>query len=278
MSIEFSPYVDSFRVQAYYAKPVGKRLQHAAPHDLSPEETKRLGVVLSLGQEIDGVLSERSGAEGGVREPLLLFIAAFSAMHGSMQATASLPAPESKRPPLAKRILARFFPRGVAFTRLAAPAAWSVGERIVAGLERDGLVDSIAEVTNPDFFPTVKSATTALGDVLGVGEEPRTTPSSTALQQKLADYSGAVAAYARALAAAVDSSDPVSIERFTRAVAPLDDYRASGHASEDAEDSDAPGASNDPATPAPAGPVSPELDPTAPGGPFDDRPFTDEPT
>jgi hypothetical protein len=272
MTIQFSQYADGFRVRAQYVKPVERKLRHAAPRDIRPEEEARLDRVTVAADAVKDTLSERDGAEGGVKEALLLFIAAFTAMHDSLTATSSLPASTGERPSKAKRILVHYFPDGVSFTRAAAPAAWSEGARRIEDIEEAGLVGEIADLTGPDFFPAAKGATDALADVLGVGDEARPTPSGTALQLQLREFSAAVAAYTRSLAAAVDIDDDASVQRFVRAVAPIDEYRVEGRVRDDGDDESvtpAPAAPSTDAPVTPSTPAAPELDPTAPGGPFD---------
>jgi hypothetical protein len=274
MTIQFSLYADGFRVKAHYAKPIERKLRHAAPRDIRPEEAARLDRVTETADAIKDTLSERDGAEGGVKEALLLFIAAYTAMHDSLLATSNLPPSAGVRPAQAKQILVKYLPEGVSFTRASAPAAWSEGARRIERIEEAGLVDDVADLTGPDFFPAAKRATDALGDVLGVGDEARPTPSSTALQLRLREFSAAVAAYTRALAAAVDLDDDASVERFVRAVAPIDEYRVEGRVRESSDDESVTPAPAGPSADAPATPstpAAPELDPTAPGGPFDPR-------
>lgn len=139
-------------------------------------------------------------------------------------------------------------------------------------VEEARLVDEIADLTGPDFIRAARRGTDSLGDVFGVGDEARPVPSSTALQIQLREFSAAVAAYTRALAAAVDVDDDASLQRFVRAVAPIDQYREESRVRDGSDDesvTSAPAAPSADAPASPSAPMAPELDPAAPGGPFD---------
>jgi hypothetical protein len=87
--------------------------------------------------------------------------------------------------------------------------------------------------------------------------EPRTIPSTTALQEALGRFGRAVGAYGRAMAATCDEDDPASVARFLKAMAPIDVHRAGARGN---GESDAPEVTdpNGPfVTPTPEGDPSP---------------------
>jgi hypothetical protein len=174
-----------------------------------------------------------------------------------------------------------FFPEGLSFTKLDAFAAWYEGDWRFQEIETHGLAEEITSLTGPDIFPAAKQATVALGDALGVGETPRDQPASRALQHKLAQFSRKVSSYLRLLSASVDEENEASVQRFLKAVAPIDQYRRARAGSEEEEivltppaEEPAGGGTNTNGPTAPSTPTSgpspgSETDPSVePGGPF----------
>jgi hypothetical protein len=91
------------------------------------------------------------------------------------------------------------------------------------------------------------------GNAIGVGAPPREMPSTTALLEARLAFSRSVASYCRALAMAVEEDDAASHERFRKAVAPIDEFRALGRAKDVEDETDTTDPDDDPpATPAPA--------------------------
>ncbi len=72
----------------------------------------------------------------------------------------------------------------------------------------------------------VSATPRVLSIAIGAGKKARELPSTTALQEALRSFSKAVAKYCRVLAANVEEDDPQSVERFRKAVAPIDEYRS----------------------------------------------------
>jgi hypothetical protein len=256
-------------------------LIHAAPADISSEERVRLMAANAAADAIGDVLYDRDRVSSArIRQPLSSFTTSMGALHDVLVATSTLSGAESERAARAKEVLGTFFADGVAFTKLEAPAAWYEGERRMQQIEKHGLTEEIIAITGPGFLPAARKATTDLGEAIGVGSTPRDQPASRALQQKLAKFSRKVSAYVRLLAAAVDEESEDSVQRFLKAVAPIDEYRRTGRTLASEEESQDPSTepqpaidgANVPATPAsPSTPASPgpETDPSvAPGGPF----------
>ncbi|UJR81527.1 hypothetical protein [Sandaracinus amylolyticus] len=153
----------------------------------------------------------------------------------------------------AQALLDAYFPEGVGFARLDAYAAWFEGQRRLDRMVEEYRLEEIGALAGAAMLTAVKKGTAALGEAIGVGRTARTeVPSATALQEALAKLSRAVGAYARLLAAKVDEEDAASIERFRRAVAPIDEYRAmrvkEGVVEEPVEPAIEPGASPTPAS------------------------------
>jgi hypothetical protein len=280
--ISFRSYADPLRISAQYATPVARLLVHSAPADITPEERVRLAAANALADEIGDVLYDRDRVSNArVRQPLSTFIAHMGAFHDVLLATATVSPTDSARAARAKELLDTFFPDGVSFTKLEAPAAWYEGERRMQQIEKRGLTEEIIGLTGPDFLPAARKATKDLGEAIGVGSVPRDQPAGRALQQKLARFSRKVGSYVRLLAAAVDEENEDSVLRFLKAVEPIDEYRRSGRTlsteeeSQDSNTEEPPANDGTPSTPVtPASPTSPtepgtEADPSvAPGGPF----------
>ena len=84
----------------------------------------------------------------------------------------------------------------------------------------------------------MRTATEKLGNAIGAGTEQRDIPSKTALAEQVGEFARAVAAYARVASARVDEKNGESVQRFLKAMAPLDGYRASRKGSTEDDDND----------------------------------------
>ncbi|AKF06988.1 hypothetical protein [Sandaracinus amylolyticus] len=217
------------RVGAQYAKPVARQLFNVAPDDITPDERKALRVVVAVGDDVQSVFAERDRFSSARLQPIRIsFMNYWAALHGVLDAKARLGDAFGDEGARARAVLAAYFADGVSFSRLDAHAAWFEGQRRLDRMSDEETADEVEALAGAAVFAAVKAGTAAIGEAIGVGKATRASdvPSATALQETLAKFSRAVGAYTRLLAAKVDEEDAASIERFRRAVAPIDDYRA----------------------------------------------------
>ena len=104
-----------------------------------------------------------------------------------------------------------------------------------------------------------RRTTTQLRETSGAGPAPRATVSSTAVAEGASELSQLIGVYCRLLGAKYDERVPASVERFRRAVRPLDEHRASRRSESDDDEVE----SIDPAVT----PVTPDVRPGMPGSP-----------
>jgi hypothetical protein len=235
--IPFRNYAEPPRVDGIHAVPLARRLANTHPEDANGDEDERLREVQTAADAVAEVLTDRDRASTGVvRAPFLAFIAFIGALYGSLVATATLPETASDRSARAKRMITLFFPSGLSFTRRDASAVWSEGHRRLDQMDKDGLVEEIAALTGPEFYPVAARARDELGQALGLGPTAVDTVDTTELSKRLAVFRRAVAAYARLLAARVREGDAASEDRFRKAVAPIDEYRAKAGAESETSD------------------------------------------
>ena len=217
-----------FRAGAQYAKPVARMLRNAAPPDIAVEEKKALRVIESLAEQVQDVLTERDRFSGArVRPYRTAFINYWSALHDVLVGKARLGSEFGDQGERAQALLDTYFPEGVSFTLLDAYAAWFEAQRRLDRISDENQLQELEQIATAPMVQAIKKGTTELGEAIGVGKTARhEVPSATAVQETMAKFSRAVGAYARLLAAKVDEENPASIERFRRAVAPIDEYRS----------------------------------------------------
>lgn len=234
----YAQYVDSMRITADSAQPFARELKNAAPADIDAREKKALRVVLDRAGEIDGVLIDRERRSGAKIRPVVTqFVNAWGGMNDALAALARMPTDRAK---LAADLQARLFPSGAGWLNDEAPTTWGQANRLLQRIEDEGLARSLDQLLGADVRATATRLTHELGEAIGVGRAPREQLSPTGLQEKMLTFSRAVASYGRQLAANVDESDAASIERFRRAVAPIDAYRSTRTAKNVEPDPSAP--------------------------------------
>jgi hypothetical protein len=251
MSIIYSGYVDAMRIGAERAQPFARELVHAAPLDLQIGERKALEIVVEYADEIDDVLNDRErGSNVRVRPFIQSCINTWGGSSDGLLAIARIPADVSDRGPRAADLHARLFPEGSSWLKSEAEVLWSRANRLLARIEEEKLEREIEALLGRDVHDAMVTVTQALGEAIGVGRKPRAVTSGPSLAEKTQGLSRAVGAYCRQLAANVDESDPESVERFRKAVAPIDAYRSRASATVEEEE-------EEPVTPEPEAPEAP---------------------
>ncbi len=226
----------ALRIGAQYAKPLARLLVNAAPSDLDADEKKAIKVVERIAAEVQEIFAERDRQSlARIRPERDAFVNQWTATVDALRAKARLPAEVGDTGPRARAVLDSLFGDGAAFVRLDAYAAWFEGQRRLDRIRDEDLGAEIDRLIGAEMLSAARGATTNLGNVIGVGRTPRDAPTSASMAEMLTRFSRAVGAYTRLLAARVDEDDARSIERFRRAVTPIDEYRAMR-----GRDSDAP--------------------------------------
>ena len=201
------------------------------PADASSDEKKAMKIVVESADAVADVITERERAGASrVRPMMLSFINAWS---GGSEVLGGLSRADGQLGAVAKAMSEALFADGVSFVKLDANAAWFEGQRRLDRIDEENLARKLAALVGEQLVTQMRNTTLSLGNAIGVGDEHLEVPSTTALAEKVAVFARAVAAYARLLSAKVDESDGDSVERFRKALAPLDEYRASRKGSTD---------------------------------------------
>jgi len=249
-TIPFENYVGPVRANAQSALVLARRLEKAAPEDLTAHERRALSRVSEAAEAVQEIQSARERFAPIKLRPLLAALASdWAALEGALAAAARLAPELGDLGARAGRVLATLLPDGTSFTQRAAPAAWSEANRRLDRLREEDLDDEVVALVGRPFLDAVKRSTARLGDAIGVGRVPAPVASPTALAEALLEFGAAVGAYGRVLAGAVsDEKDDGQTRRFLAAVAPVDQHRAENRPSAPPE------ADTEPAAPAFDGP------------------------
>jgi hypothetical protein len=249
--IIFSDYGRSVRCSAQSAAVLNARLHKVAPHDLNQDQKRALRVMGERADEVREVqaLRERFGP-AKMRPLLALFVNGFSAVYEGLVAASRVTLDVSDRGERATAVLNTLFADGVSFTQLDAESAWSEGARRLERIKVEGLKKEIDTLIGEDLLATAVKATAKLADAIGTGQV-RPVPTTTALQESLSRFGRSVGAYGRAMAATVDEDDEASVDRFVKAMTPIDQHRAAlaqgrGSSSDNGEDVETPVVSDSP--------------------------------
>ena len=258
-------YVGGFRLGARKAMPLSKRLELAAPDDLTPEERARLEMCKGRAQDVDDVLSSRErGASKLLRDRRNRHAQAWTALLERMAAAAGLPREAGAHVGKAVSVVGSLFTDGVAFTTLEGVEAWQHGARLLARIEREGLRADVVSLAGPGYLEWVERMVAELGTAIGVTNGTELPPPVRALSDAVGRFVSAVSSYARVMAATVDEEDDASVARFTRALAPIDEMRSTYGSSDDDDEPPLTPTDVTPASPVLAGPTTPVVTPVTP--------------
>jgi hypothetical protein len=260
--IAYSDHVRNVRCSAQSAASLAARLVLAAPPDLSPEQRAVLAAVGLRAEEVAAVQSERDRLGPARLRPVLsLYGNGWGAFHEALLAATRVPTDVSDRGARALAIADSLFPDGITFVQFESDAAWAEGKRRVDRVHKEGMKATIDELIGADYFAAAESVTAKLAEAIGTGRSAHVTPSSTALQEALGRFGRAVSYYARWLVHTCNEDDPASVERYLRAVAPIDQHRDAmrangGDSGSDDEKGDDKGEPIKPGTPGPSTPTA----------------------
>ena len=235
INIPYSSYVDGVRVGALYVPVVARQLLNRAPGDLGTEGKKALRVVVAVSDEVQDVRGERTGQSNArVAEPRAALLTAYLAMHGSLTAKGDLGGKQA-----ARAIEIRIAYLGDdKIGRADAQAVWTIADGALRKIDAAGIGGEIDSLIGPDYLATLRERTRTLGEAIGVGRTVHESIDSTKMRAALRRFTKATSKYFRLLAAEVDEESEESVDRFLKAVSPIDEYRASVRASGVSEDED----------------------------------------
>ncbi len=225
--VEFADYVRGVRASGPSVAVLDARLEKAQPPDITTAEKKALKLVHDRAADVAAVQAARDRlAPGRLRPVLLSFLNDWTGLYDALSAKVRLPRTISDVGDRAETMRASLFPDGVSFTLLDAESAWSEGSRRLQRIDDEDLQSELVALVGKEFVMAVRSGTDALGAAIGTNDGGTEAPSSSALQEAIARFGKAVGNYGRVLAASCDEDDEESVQRFLKAVGPMDVHRA----------------------------------------------------
>ncbi len=258
--VEFADYVRGVRTSGPAVAVLDARLDKAQPPDITAAEKKALKLVHQRAEEVAVVQAARDRLAPGRLRPLLLaFANDWSGVYEALGAKTRVPKEISDVGERAEKVQVSLFPDGVSFTQLDAETAWSEGSRRLQRIDDEELEQELDALIGKEFVLAARKGTGALGAAIGTTDGAAESPSSSALQEAITRFGKAVGNYGRVLSASCDEDDEASVQRFLKAVSPLDMHRAMMRSSASDTTSAPTDTTTQPATPAhvttPATPV-----------------------
>jgi len=263
VTIEFIDFIRPPRLSTETGILLAIRLLNSKPVDLDEAEKRALRSVRKTVLETQSVGKARARLRPeNLKDEDERFDERWGALYSHLEGWARLE--NDPRGELARALLATLFPDGLVFLTRSYGDEWVQSQERLQRIEEEGLEEDLVSLVHPELLREVRKAHDALGDGLGVGDEPLPPLESRAMLDALRKLSLAISDYARVLAGRVERGDAESERRFLQAMAPLEVHRATrGRGSgEDEVDPSVP--------PADDGPVVDD-DPAV------DRPVLDEP-
>lgn len=252
--LDLRNYVGPARVSARHVQHVGRAMEAALPPDATAEERAAIGEVVTAAEAVQAQLIERERfAPARVRPLLFAFGTAWSIL-GDVLGALARHGDLSPRTARAAALHASLLPEGTTFVKDDAGAAWAAGERVLSRIDAEGLAPALVELVGEDVLDAARSATRKLREAAGAGPAPREAASTPSVSEAVAVFTDVLGFYSRLLSSKVRMRDARSIDRFRKAVAPLDEYRANVRSS-GADDDDA----DELRAPAPAVPIPPGM-------------------
>lgn len=223
--MDVQTYVRAPILSAWKAVVLGLRLILAAPADLSERSRAALEAVRAAIIAVQAIARQRQRASPeSLKKYDTPLDSGWVGLRMSLEAVARLvDTPEAER---ATKLLARVFPAGTGFVQLAYEQQWTESENLLTRIDEDGLEAEIVALVGPLFLPFIRAAHLAFGEALGLVSAPREMAETNALGEAVSEASFAISEYGRIMAGELDRADPASVERFKKAMAPLDAFRA----------------------------------------------------
>lgn len=223
---DFNKYSARQRMDSTSGALVGIRLIKAAPADRSVRLSGALEDVRGGTLGIQAVREERSRLlRPESLKPLdKIFDGGWGGTFDMLRGLARFVG--SEKAVRAQRLLDTLLHEGAGFLTSSYEAEWLHGKTLLTRIDKEGFAEELTALTDEIVLPYITSATNALGDALGLGDEDVDHPVTASMLDALEAQITAVAAYVRILAGETDEKDPASVARFLKAVAPIDRLRA----------------------------------------------------
>jgi len=252
------------RFNAVSAILVVERLSRTAPEHMTPEEKKALKDMVAAAARIEHVREERATRQPARLKPVVArFNAAWGGVSDVLSAAASLPVTvAASKVERAQKMRDFLFPESGAPTLNGdAETSYVDGHERLVRIEENDMKKELVSLVGQEHFDALVVTTNDLGEALGVGETARVIPSTTAMAEALREATRTVGVYGRKLLGSLDEQNEESVKRFTDALGPLIDYKASISRTGSADGGEDPAPSDAPktpgSTPTPTTPASP---------------------
>lgn len=237
------------RFKSPHCTPLAARLRAVAPTDLSPDQREALAVVGRVADEVDAITKDRMRtAPPALRGPRSSAVTAWSSMNAALLAIATVPGEVDADGPEAAAIALKLFPEGITFTQDDAHAVWRSGHVLLSRITEEGL-EARLDALVPALRASILHAHAELGAALGVDGSVGAVPTTRSLADAVSRFAFAVSSYARAMSVGLDPQDERAMERFEKALAPIETMRLTGKS--DGDDEDEPGEPVGPTTSTP---------------------------
>lgn len=222
---DVSPYVSPTRFGALAGVFLARAVLQAAPSRPSKRVRAALVGVRDAGEALRAVARERMRTVPRNLQPL--DAALDSGWVGLREAIESrsrlIGVPSGAR---AAKLRDLLFPEGTSFVRADYRQQWAASQLHLERIDEEELAAEIDALAGPDYLPFIRRAHAAFGDALGLGADRPEAPSTTAIADASSALAFAIAEYGRLLTGELDRTDPDSVATFRRAMAPIDEHRA----------------------------------------------------
>lgn len=239
------------RFKSHHCTPLAARLRAVAPTDLTPDQRDALAVVGRVADEVDAITKDRMRtAPPALRAPRMALVTAWSSTNVALVAIATVPGDVDADGPEAAAIVTKLFPEGVTFSQDDAPAVWRGSHVLISRITEEGL-EARLDALVPALRASIMHAHAELGAALGVDGSTGAVPTTRSLADAVSRFAFAVSSYARALSVGLDPQNEVAMERFEKALAPIETMRVTGKSEGDDEGDEPPVLNLPPGTPPP---------------------------
>jgi hypothetical protein len=222
-----TPYVRPPVLNVASAVGLSTALIAAAPKTIAPAGKKALKHLrdVTIALQDKWRAAENTAKAEDPRPADLANDTAWGALHGRLEAFASLDHARVPRAARAEELMTAIFPEGLTFLRLPYAEEWAESQKRLDRIERDGLEKDLEALAGKEFLAEVRAAHARYGKTIGTTAPLADAPPAAALAEPLRAVSTAVARYALQLSAMAADGDEAAVAEVVKALRPIDDHR-----------------------------------------------------
>jgi hypothetical protein len=221
-----SRYTRSPTMNAASGISLAQALLASVPKDGSPLTQRRARVLRTALVTLQTAWASRAPRKTDARPADRATDTTWSALHGRLDAYASLDPEQVPRAKRAAELVELVYPDGLSFLQLPFNEQHAECDRRLRQIDDEGLDRDIDAIAGKEFLVEVRRTHVLYGEALGITKSEKAPAEETTIAEHLRTLSQAMNAYTLAVLTLIEDDDPSSVTMVRNALLPLDEYRA----------------------------------------------------